>query len=99
MTLRELIAGPGRKFTIAHYAMRYAFALTLVGLIVACVEPTIAPHVAEIVGAFALVVGLIAGTHQLANMGGDFAHKTPAGVKPAPRLSGAIIAPVDREGA
>lgn len=99
MTLREMLHNHGRKFTTTVLAIMSGTAVAVVGIIAAAAYPAAAPSIATIVGSFGVILSVAVGSMNAANAAGDFAHKTPAGMKPAPRLSGAIVAPVDREDA
>lgn len=80
----------GRKYAVVLYTLELGALLALVGLLVAAVMPSIAPHVAAIVGSFGILGSVSVGAYQGANAAADW-HTTPG--KPAPRQSGTIEEP------
>lgn len=99
MTLSSMLANHGRKFTATVLAIATGTFVTCVGIVAAAWYPAASADIAAIVASFGVILAVSLGTLNIANAAGDWAHKTPAGMQPAPRLSGAISAPVDREGA
>lgn len=71
MRLLKLLTAGGRKFAVGISALQYGFALALAALIIIGIRPTSGIHVAEVVGAFGLMVSVIVGSYQLANAAGD----------------------------
>lgn len=86
--LDRLRAG-GRKYAVVIYALELGALITLMGLLIAAVEPEIAAHVATIVSGFGILGGICVGAYQGANAAADW-HTTP---KPAPRQSGMVQVP------
>ncbi len=79
----------GRKYAVVLYTLELGALVSLVGVLVSAVVPSIAAHVATIVSAFGILAGLAVGAYQGANAAADW-HTTP---KPAPRQSGMIQEP------
>lgn len=86
--LLRLKAG-GRKYAVVLYALELGALITLVGILVAALEPAIAAHVATIVSGFGILGGICVGAYQGANAAADW-HTTPKGTTPPPRQSGMI---------
>lgn len=80
----------GRKYAVVLYALELGALVSLVGVLVAALEPSIAAHVATIVSGFGILGGICVGAYQGANAAADW-HTTP---KPAPRQSGVLQEPL-----
>lgn len=104
MTLRELLTDGGRKYAVVISTLRYGFLLAALGLITAAVVPTIAIHVAEIVGSFGFLGGVAIAAYQISNALGDKWNPTQGvppvvggarapDAPPAPRQSGMVPEP------
>lgn len=96
----QLLKGGGRKFAVGLSALRYGFMLSCLALGVIAVVPTSGIHVAEVMGAFGLMVSVIVGSYQVSNALGDKWNPTvrpigsdPSPSQPAPRQSGTVAEP------
>lgn len=88
--LAERIKLGGRKYAVVLYTLELGFALGLVGLLVATLEPTIAQYVAAIVGSFGLLGSASIVAYNGANAAQDW-HATPTKPDvPQPRPSGMV---------
>lgn len=92
MNLTTLTRLGGRRYAVVIRVLELGFLLSLIGLLVAVMEPSIAQYVAAILGAFGMLGSVAVGAYQGANAAQDW--KSPgASHTPAPRASGMIPEP------
>lgn len=84
--LLDLLKFGGRKYAVVIYTLQLGALVCMVGVLVAAMVPSIAPHVATICSGFGILGGISVGAYQGANAAADW-HTTP---KPAPRQSGMV---------
>ena len=93
MTLAELLKHGGRKYAVVIRVVELGFILSLIGLFVIAVVPSVAAHVGTVLGAFGLLGSASIVAYNGANAAADW-HTTPKGhAPPAPRQSGMMPEP------
>lgn len=88
--LSERIKLGGRKYTVVLYTLELGFALGLIGLLVATLEPEISQYVAAIVGSFGLLGSASIVAYNGANAAQDWHSTTGKPTPPQPRQSGMV---------
>lgn len=89
MTLREMLKAGGRKYAVVLRVIELGFLLSLIGLLVIAIVPSVAAHVGAVLGSFGLLGSASIVAYNGANAAQDW-HTTP---KPPQRQSGTVQTP------
>jgi len=91
VSLADLLKHGGRKYAVVIRTIELGFLLSLIGLFVIAVVPSVAAHVGTVLGSFGLLGSASIVAYNGANAAADW-HTTPP-AKPAPRQSGMVQEP------
>ncbi len=99
MNLSQLLKGGGRRYAVVIRTLELGFILSLVGLLVAALQPAIAQYVAAIVGGFDMLGSASIVAYQGANAAQDWKHPSATAsatshAAPPARQSGTILEPM-----